>query len=180
MSNTNEDAIIPDDDEIEDGEFTGELHPDDEPFDPALVNPLGREAQDSKDAMVIGRARITAAIANREKERLEAAKANDCNIDIQQVNRYQAQWDASVIFRGFSYRLVMVKHPEVMRMYSKVSEVEEKLLEHLSEDDFHIGENPKTDDYEVYLKSPAVLFLWKMNCPEWMAVNFDRIEQHTD
>lgn len=103
-------------------------------------------------------------------------------LEIQKVNRYDADWDASTIFSGFTHRAVLAGTTDVITSIDKRSRITKRLRREVGEEDvdWMVQSHPRTGEVEVYLKSSGILLMWKLQNHEEFNELFDRVEQHTD
>jgi len=103
-------------------------------------------------------------------------------LEIQKVNRYQADWDATTIFSGFTHRAVLAGTNDVITAMTARSRMAKRLGREVGTEgeDWKIQTHPRSGEVEVYLKSSGILLMWKLQDHEEFNKLFDRVEQHVD
>jgi hypothetical protein len=103
-------------------------------------------------------------------------------LEIIKVNRYDADWDPSTIFSGFTHRAVLAGTTDVITAIDQRSRISKRLRREVGEEgvDWMVQTHPRTNEVEVYLKSSGILLMWKLQNHEEFSKLFDRVEQHTD
>lgn len=126
------------------------------------------------DILSVARQRM----AENRREYEQQLTSQPVNVDITKVSRYDSDWDKSVIFKGFSFRLVLRDEDSVIRRMNLLLEVQNKISGFLDENDYIVQTNDDTDELEVYLKSTRAIIVWKMEDPNFFSSRVERIEQH--
>lgn len=103
-------------------------------------------------------------------------------LDIQRVNRYEADWDPKTIFAGFNIRAVLANTNDLITRISEKSRLQKRLRREVGEEDVDwiLQDHPRTSEVELYLKSSGTLIMWKLQDHESFNKLFDRVEQHTE
>lgn len=103
-------------------------------------------------------------------------------LDIQRVNRYEADWDPQTMFSGFNIRAVLANTNDLITMISEKSRLKKRLLREVGEEgvDWILQDHPRLAQVELYLKSSGTLIMWKLQDHENFNKLFDRVEQHTE
>lgn len=126
------------------------------------------------DILAVARRRM----ADQRREYDEKQNSEAVNVEIEKVSRYDSDWDKSVIFKGFNFRVVLRDEDSIIRRMSILRDVENKLAEFLKEGDYIVQTNDDTDEMEVYLKSTRAIIVWKMEDAQFFTSKVERIEQH--
>ena len=103
-------------------------------------------------------------------------------LEIQKVSRYDAGWDETTIFSGFTHRAILAGTNDVITAMSQRSRMAKRLTREVGEEevDWKIRMHPKTGEVEVYLKNSGTLLMWKLQDHEEFNKLFSRVEQHVD
>jgi hypothetical protein len=103
-------------------------------------------------------------------------------LEIQKVNRYEADWDPSTIFTGFTIRAVLTSTEDMVTRIMDTARLQKRLGREVGEQgvDWKIRDNPTTDETELYLQNSGKLIMWKLQDHEGFSKLFDRVEQHVD
>lgn len=126
------------------------------------------------DILAVARQRM----ADQRREYEEKQNSEPVNVEITKVSRYDSDWDKSVIFKGFNFRVVLRDEDSIIRRMNVLREVENKLATFLNENDYIVQTNDDTDEMEVYLKSTRSIIVWKMEESSFFSSRVERIEQH--
>lgn len=104
------------------------------------------------------------------------------NLDIFRVNRFEADWDASTLFTGFTHRAILSHQNDLISDINTVNRVTKKMIREYGEDsDEWLLVRHEIDGYhELYLRNSGILIIWKMTDSEDFNKLFSRVEQHTD
>lgn len=103
-------------------------------------------------------------------------------LEINKVSRYEAGWDPTTIFTGFTIRAVLAGTKDPITRISEKARLSKRLRREVGDEgeDWVIRDDPMTGEAEVYLKSSGPLIMWKLQDHEAFSSLFDRVEQHTD
>jgi translation initiation factor 2 beta subunit (eIF-2beta)/eIF-5 len=126
------------------------------------------------DILAVARQRM----ADSRREYEQKITSEPVNVDITKVSRYDSDWDKTVIFKGFNFRVVLRDEESVIRRMNLLREVEKKISTFLSDNDYIVQTNNDTDELEVYLKSTRAIVVWKMEDAPFFSSMVERIEQH--
>jgi len=161
-------AAIDDENYDDDGENPGDIvNPG---FGPAVI----QEGMTQQDIINLARERMTTF-----REEYETTRQNNhVNVDIVTISRYDSDWDKSLIFKGYNYRIVLVDDESIIRRMAIIKDVSNKLSSFLNEDEYIVQINDDTDELEVYLKTTRAIISWKMEDTSFFNTGVVRIEQH--
>lgn len=103
-------------------------------------------------------------------------------LEIQKVNRYEADWDPSTIFTGFTIRAVLADTGDMIGRIQNSSRLRKRLTREVGEEgiDWKMRDHPNTDEIELYLQNSGKLIMWKLQDHEGFSALFNRVEQHVD
>lgn len=103
-------------------------------------------------------------------------------LEIKKVSRYEAGWDPTTIFTGFTIRAVLAGTKDPITRISEKARLGKRLKREVGEEgeEWILLDDPRTGEAEVYLKSSGPLIMWKLQDHEAFSKLFDRVEQHTD
>lgn len=103
-------------------------------------------------------------------------------LEINKVNRYEADWDPKTIFTGFNIRAVLSGTTDVITQISERARLAKRLHREIGDEDVDwvLQNHPMNNEVELYLKSSGPLIMWKLQDHEAFDKLFDRVEQHVD
>lgn len=103
-------------------------------------------------------------------------------LEIKKVSRYDAGWDPTTIFTGFTIRAVLAQTNDVITKIQERTRLYKRLKREAGEEgvDWILQDSPTSNEVELYLKSSAKLVMWKLQDHESFNKLFDRVEQHVD
>lgn len=103
-------------------------------------------------------------------------------LDIQKVNRYDADWDPKTIFTGFGIRAVLANTNDMVTRITNTSRLRKRLSREVGveNEDWILQDHPTNEDVELYLKSSGTLLMWKLQDHQAFSELFDRVEQHVE
>ena len=103
-------------------------------------------------------------------------------LEIIKVNRFDAGWDATTLFTGFTIRAVLAQTNDMVTKIQERSRLHKRLRREAGEEgvDWILQDSPYSDEVELYLQNSAKLVMWKLQDHESFNKLFDRVEQHVD
>lgn len=105
-------------------------------------------------------------------------------LEITKVNRYQENWDAKTLFKGFNIRAVLAEQKDMITKIQATTQLRKRLVREMGEDQegetWLLQENRLTGEDELYLLNAGKLIMWKLQDFDKFNGLFDRVEQHKD
>lgn len=101
---------------------------------------------------------------------------------IEKVDKYEAKWVPSVIFKGFRIRAVLTEHRDAVTEIQQRHLLTRKLRREfgVEGEDWIIEDNFDDDSTDLYLHNTGKLLMWKLQDQEAFSKLFGKVEQHVD
>lgn len=101
---------------------------------------------------------------------------------IEKVDKYEAEWVPSVIFKGFRIRAVLTEHKDAVTAIQERHLLTRRLRREFGTEgeDWIIEDNLETNTVDLYLHNTGKLLMWKLQDQDSFSKLFGLVEQHVD